>query len=164
MTGSLRIGEVAHRANVNIQTLRYYERRGLVVAANRRHTGHREYTESEVTRVRVIKAAQRLGFTLAEIEDLFELSAHRRGTGQLRERATDKIAEITQRIAQLEAMRADLAALVTAECDSLTDCSCGLACPQPFEELATPKGRQRSRKPPPSGSRSSTTSVARPVT
>lgn len=63
MTDLLRIGEVAERANVNIQTLRYYERRGLVVAANRRHTGHREYTDAEVARVRVIKAAPRLGFT-----------------------------------------------------------------------------------------------------
>jgi DNA-binding transcriptional MerR regulator len=155
---------VAEQANVNIQTLRYYERRGLVVAVNRRHTGHREYSQAEVTRVRVIKAAQRLGFTLSEIQELFELSAHHRGTAELRDRAAAKISEIGQRIAQLESMRADLAALITAECGSLTDCSCGFADPSPFDELAVRPGTYLNRNPPPSGSRGSTTRVARPVT
>ncbi len=139
MTESFRIGEVAERAGVNIQTLRYYERRGLVVAAFRRHTGQRAYTEAEVTRVRIIKAAQRLGFTLAEIEELFALSAHRRGTGELHDRAAAKIVEIEQRIAQLEAMRSALQTVLTVECDSLTDCSCGQGCPLPFVEASARK-------------------------
>jgi DNA-binding transcriptional MerR regulator len=136
MTDGLRIGDVARAAGVNIQTLRYYERRGLVVPPFRRHSGQREYDKADVRRVRVIKAAQRLGFTLAEIQEMFDLSAHRRGTGELRIRATAKITEIDGRIAQLQAMRTDLNAVIAAECDSLTDCSCGLGCPLPFEPLS----------------------------
>lgn len=134
MTDGLRIGEVARSAGVNVQTLRYYERRGLVVAGFRRHSGQREYDDGDVQRVRVIKAAQRLGFTLAEIQEMFDLSAHRRGTTDLRTMATAKVAEIDARIATLQAIRADLAVVIAADCDSLTDCSCGLGCPQPFVE------------------------------
>lgn len=136
MKDGLRIGDVARSAGVNVQTLRYYERRGLVVAGFRRHSGQREYAAADVSRVKVIKAAQRLGFTLAEIQEMFDLSAHRRATGELRARATAKVAEIDERIARLKAMRADLGAVIAAECDSLTDCSCGLACPLPFVALS----------------------------
>ena len=135
MTDGLRIGEVARSAGVNIQTLRYYERRGLVVPPFRRHSGQREYDEADIRRVRIIKAAKRLGFTLAEIQEMFDLSAHRRATGELHARALAKVVEIDARIAALQAMRADLTAVVEAECDSLTDCSCGLGCPLPFVEL-----------------------------
>ena len=132
MTDGLRIGDVARSAGVNVQTLRYYERRGLVVAAIRRHTGQREYAAADIDRVLVIKAAQRLGFTLEEIGEMLDLSAHRRGTGELRARAAAKIEEIDGRIAQLAAMRSALADVMAANCDSLTDCSCGLACPLPL--------------------------------
>lgn len=135
MTDGLRIGDVARSAGVNVQTLRYYERRGLVVPPFRRHSGQREYNEADVRRIRVIKAAQRLGFTLTEIQEMFDLSAHRRGTKDLQTLATAKVAEIDRRIATLQAMRSDLSAVIEAECDSLTDCSCGLGCPQPFVEL-----------------------------
>jgi DNA-binding transcriptional MerR regulator len=140
VTDGLRIGEVARSAGVNVQTLRYYERRGLVVPPFRRHSGQREYEEADVSRVKVIKAAQRLGFTLAEIQEMFDLSAHRRATGELRARASAKVAEIDGRITRLQAMRADLTAVVAAECDSLTDCSCGLGCPLPFVELNDVQG------------------------
>jgi DNA-binding transcriptional MerR regulator len=135
VTDGLRIGEVARSAGVNIQTLRYYERRGLVVAGFRRHSGQREYDAADIKRVRVIKAAQRLGFTLAEIQEMFDLSAHRRATGELRSRATAKVAEIDERIARLQAMRTDLEAVIAADCDSLTNCSCGLGSELPFVEL-----------------------------
>ena len=144
MTESLRIGDVAARAGVNIQTLRYYERRGLVIPPGRRHSGHREYTEAEVARVRIIKAAQRLGFTLVEIGELFALSGHRRSTEELRKRATNKIAEIELRIAQLQTMRTELTAVIDAECDSLTDCSCGLGRTLPFVELGEVGAPRRS--------------------
>ena len=138
MTDGLRISEVARSAGVNIQTLRYYERRGLVVAAFRRHSGQREYDQADVSRVRIIKAAQRLGFTLSEIQEMFDLSAHRRATGELQARATAKVAEIDERIARLEAMRSDLTTVIAAECDSLTNCSCGLGTQLPFGELGQP--------------------------
>ena len=147
MTDGLRIGEVARSAGVNVQTLRYYERRGLVVPGFRRHSGQREYAEADVSRVRIIKAAQRLGFTLAEIQELFDLSAHKRTTGELRARATAKVAEIDARIARLEAMRADLSTVIAAECESLTDCSCGLGCALPFAELGEVAPQPPRRKP-----------------
>jgi DNA-binding transcriptional MerR regulator len=136
MTDGLRIGDVARSAGVNVQTLRYYERRGLVVAGFRRHSGQREYDQGDVSRVRVIKAAQRLGFTLAEIREMFDLSAHRRSTGELQGRARAKVAEIDERIARLQAMRSDLTKVIAAECESLTNCSCGLGNPSPFTELS----------------------------
>ena len=121
---------------MNVQTLRYYERRGLVLPEYRRHSGQREYDDSAVRRVRAIKAAQQLGFTLAEIQELFDLSAHRRGTDELHSRALAKIAEIDERIEQLQGMRAGLEDVIEAQCDSLTECSCGLGCPIPFEAPA----------------------------
>jgi len=136
VSGGLRIGDVSRSAGVNVQTLRYYERRGLVVPGFRRHSGQREYDRAAVDRVKVIKAAQRLGFTLAEIQEMFDLSAHRRGTWDLRARATAKIAEIDERIARLQAMRTDLGTVVAADCESLTECSCGLGTSQPFVELS----------------------------
>jgi MerR family mercuric resistance operon transcriptional regulator len=127
----LRTGELAERAGVNVQTLRYYERRGLLAAPARRPSGQRQYPEEAVGLLRTIKAAQRLGFTLAEIEELLDLSAHRRGTGELHRRAQAKMAEIDAKIDQLARMRQALVAVVAADCDSLTDCSCGESCPLP---------------------------------
>ena len=134
MTGAgrgLRTGELAERAGVNVQTLRYYERRGLLAAPARRPSGQRQYPEETVRLLRTIKAAQRLGFTLAEIEELLDLSEHRRGPGELRRRAQAKVAEIDARIDQLAQMRRTLVAVMAADCDSLTDCSCGLGGPLP---------------------------------
>jgi DNA-binding transcriptional MerR regulator len=125
---------------VNVQTLRYYERRGLLAAPARRPSGQREYSQDAVNLLRTIKAAQRLGFTLAEIEELLDLSEHRRGTGELHQRAQAKVAEIDAKIAQLQQMRQTLVAVLDAECDSLTDCSCGLGCPLPLLEITGPGG------------------------
>jgi MerR, DNA binding len=71
-----------------------------------------------------------------EIQEMFDLSAHKRSTGELHKRATAKIVEIDDRIAQLQTMRTELDVVIAAECDSLTDCSCGLGCPLPFVPLS----------------------------
>jgi DNA-binding transcriptional MerR regulator len=136
----LRTGELAARAGVNVQTLRYYERRGLLAAPGRRPSGQREYPEGAVGLVRTIKAAQRLGFTLAEIQELFALSEHRRSADELHRRAAAKVAEIDARIGQLQLVRQALLAVLAAECDSLTDCSCGLGGPLPVLEITGPGG------------------------
>jgi MerR family mercuric resistance operon transcriptional regulator len=134
MSTPLRTGELAARAGVNIQTLRYYERRGLLAEPSRSHGGHRLYPADTVTLLTVIKTAQRLGFTLDEVADL--LAAGRRGhpTPDLRRRALDKISEIDAKIADLTAIRTSLTEVVEARCDSLTNCTCD-DCPIPF--LAT---------------------------
>jgi len=136
VTGSLRIGEVANRAGVNIQTLRYYERRGLLAQPQRRASGQRRYPQTTVAMIRTIKNAQRLGFTLNEIEELLVVSSQHPRTNALRRRATAKLAEIDDKIAQLHKMRTSLVEVLDADCDSLTDCSCGRGCPLPVVQLA----------------------------
>jgi MerR family transcriptional regulator, mercuric resistance operon regulatory protein len=127
----LRTGEVAQQAGVNIQTLRYYERRGLLAEPHRSLGGHRLYPPDTVALLNVIKAAQRLGFTLDEVADLLDAGRRRHPTPDLRERAIGKIAEIDRKIADLTAIRTTLSEVVDARCDSLTNCTCA-DCPIPF--------------------------------
>lgn len=127
----LRTGEVAEQAGVNIQTLRYYERRGLLAEPSRSIGGHRLYPPDTVALLNVIKAAQRLGFTLDEVAELLDTSRRRHPNSDLRQRAIDKIAEIDVKIADLTAIRVALTEVVNARCDSLTNCTCA-DCPIPF--------------------------------
>ncbi len=109
----MRIGEVAARAGVNIQTLRYYERRGLLADPRRSPSGYREYPLEAVRRVRFIKRAQELGFTLNEIDDLLELRDDRRSErAQVRAAALAKVADIDAKIRGLTAMRRALGVLI----------------------------------------------------
>ena len=127
----MQIGEVAANAGVNIQTLRYYERRGLLAAPARSLGGHRLYPPDTVALLQVIKTAQRLGFTLDEVADLLDAGRRRHPSPDLRERALAKITEIDARIADLTAIRSTLRDVVDARCDSLTNCTCD-DCPIPF--------------------------------
>jgi DNA-binding transcriptional MerR regulator len=126
VTESLRSGQLAELAGVNIQTLRYYERRGLLARPPRRPSGQRAYPAETVRLVRTIKAAQQLGFTLAEIVELLRLTAHHRGGGELRARAATKLAEVERRLADLQVVRSALQTVLASDCDSLTDCTCDL--------------------------------------
>ncbi len=121
----MRIGEAAAQAGVNIQTLRYYERRGLLPEPERRSSGYRAYDPDTVGLVRFIKRAQELGFTLREIEDLIELRQGPRRGADVRAVAAAKVEDIERRIRQLKAMRKALGGLVSA-----CDCEGGsLTCP-----------------------------------
>ncbi|MFB4269655.1 MerR family transcriptional regulator [Nonomuraea sp. GTA35] len=131
----LRSGQVAEQAGVNLQTLRYYERRGLIAEPARSPGGHRAYPPETVTLLTVIKAAQRLGFTLEEVAELIDTGRRGHPTPDLRARAQDKIAEVDEKIADLTTIRAALSAVVSAGCDSLTHCTCP-DCPLPFADLA----------------------------
>jgi MerR family mercuric resistance operon transcriptional regulator len=147
MNGGLRSGEVAAAAGVNQQTLRYYERRGLLAEPRRTSGGHRAYPPDAVTMVRVIKAAQRLGFTLEEVAGLLDAGRHRHGTApdaSLRHQAAAKLSEIDARIADLQTIRQTLAAALDAGCDDLAACAANPDCPLPFAELA---GERRRGKP-----------------
>ena len=132
----LRAGEVAEQAGVNIQTLRYYERRGLLAEPTRSNGGHRLYPPDTVALLGVIKAAQRLGFTLDEVAELLDTGRRRHPTPDLRQRAIDKIAEVDAKIANLAAIRTALSDVVDARCDSLTNCTCA-ECPIPFLTIGT---------------------------
>lgn len=131
----LRSGQVAERAGVNLQTLRYYERRGLIAEPVRSPGGHRAYPPETVTLLTVIKAAQRLGFTLDEVAELLDTGRRGHPTPDLRARAQAKIAEVEAKIADLTTIRAALSQVVSAGCDSLTNCTCP-DCPLPFADLA----------------------------
>lgn len=135
----LRSGEVASAAGVNVQTLRYYERRGLLAAPQRTLGGHRLYRAETVTLLRVIKAAQRLGFTLDEVAELVEAGSHRHSrveTGALAERARTKLTEVEQKIADLSVIADTLRAALAAGCADLTECVHAPGCPLPFADLA----------------------------
>jgi MerR family transcriptional regulator, copper efflux regulator len=109
----MRIGKVAQEAGVNIQTLRYYERRALIPNARRLASGYREYDPATVPLVRFIKNAQELGFTLREIGELIELredGPHKQSA--VRDLATRKILDIDRRIFQLQTIKGELAVLL----------------------------------------------------
>ena len=129
----MRTGEVARLAGVNVQTLRYYERRGLLPRPIRTSGGHRVYAPATVDLLRTIKAAQAIGFTLEEIGPLLA-SGRRPG---LHHRAIAKLAEIEAKIEELSTARTTLTAIVAAGCDDLTNCSC----PPGVFEAAAARGR-----------------------
>ena len=107
------IGEAADRAGVNVQTLRYYERRGLLPKPARRRSGYREFAGDAVRVVRFIKRAQDLGFSLDEIEELLRLRKNSgRGRQRIRSVAEQRIRQIEEKIAELERMRSALRTLV----------------------------------------------------
>lgn len=132
----MRIGEVAARAGVSVQALRYYERRGLLDPPLRRPSGYREYAPGVVRRVRAIKWAQGLGFRLREIRELVRLGIeHMKGppaAAQVKIEA--KIREIDEEVRRLKAMRASLRALAACRCDG--------DCPILVRALADPESRR----------------------
>lgn len=118
-TKPLRIGDVAAKAGVNVETLRYYERRGIVRSPKRSSAGYREYPTDTVRLIRFIKRAQELGFTLDEIEDLIALrETPSKRRNKVRELAAAKLQAIDEKIARLNAMRDALSPL-------LEECACG---------------------------------------
>jgi MerR family mercuric resistance operon transcriptional regulator len=135
----LRSSQVAGAAGVNLQTLRYYERRGLLAEPERSLGGHRLYPPAAVTVLRVIKAAQRLGFTLDEVADLLDAGRHRHGRrpeAGLRERARAKLGEVEAKIADLRVIAGTLRAAIDAGCDDLVTCAGEPCCPIPFATIA----------------------------
>src|SRR5215469_8759579 len=114
-TPSLTIGTVAKRAGVPIDTIRYYEREGLLPEPLRRASGYRSYNDTAIDRLRFIRRAKDLGFTLDEIRDLLALSADRhRGVKAVKERAQQRLASIDARIAELTRIRQGLEQLIEA--------------------------------------------------
>ena len=136
---TMRIGEVASLAGVNIQTLRYYERRGLLAEPKRNAGGQRAYPEETVRLIRFIKRAQDLGFTLSEVEELLRL---RNGRGRSRANvqylAAGKVRTIDEKVRHLRRIRNALQVL-------LTSCTCAdgdLECPI-LEALDEPRSGRK---------------------
>ncbi len=146
MSEGLRTGELAAAAGVNVQTLRYYERRGLLDEPDRTLGRHRVYAPETVTVLRVIKAAQRLGFTLDDVADLVEAGRHhhrRRAGDGLQARAAAKLAEVEAKLADLAVIRDTLRAALDAGCDDLMTCAETDCCPLPFVELGSVSGARQ---------------------
>jgi MerR family mercuric resistance operon transcriptional regulator len=134
----LRAGEVVAASGVGRETLRYYERRGLIAPDARTLGGHRLYPAAVVERLRAIKAAQRLGFTLDEITDLLDLTRRSSTERGLQDGARAKLAQVHERIAELKAVAALLEGALSAGCEDLHACLHNPACPVPFTEPALP--------------------------
>lgn len=114
-TPHMTIGAAARRAGVGIDTIRYYEREGLLPAPIRRLSGYRVYDAHAIERLRFIRRAKDLGFTLGEIRELLALSADReRGVRGVKQRAESRLAEVEQRIRELQGVRRGLKQLIGA--------------------------------------------------
>ncbi len=117
----MRSSEVASQAGVNVQTLRYYERRGILPEPQRSGSGYRSYDAQAVRTVRFIKGAQQVGFSLAEIDALLGLAlGGPRSCDAARGLATEKIGVLEAKIARLSAMRDSLRRLIDT-CDRSPD-------------------------------------------
>lgn len=110
------IGKVARKAAVGVETVRFYERRGLIEQPPKPAlSGYRVYPDEAVGRIRFIRQAQGLGFSLREIKDLISLRADpQTDCADVRERATAKRADVDRKIAELHRIRAALDALIAA--------------------------------------------------
>lgn len=112
---AMTIGRLAEAAGVNVPTIRYYERRGIIAEPPRTASGYRQYPEETVDRIRFIRRAQDLGFTLEEIGDLLELRVDDPGACDAVEGATRmKLESVESKIRELERLRAILRGLVRA--------------------------------------------------
>ena len=125
--GSLTIGQAARMANVNVETIRFYERKGLVEQPAKLDRRVRRYPESVVDRVRFIKEAQQLGFSLAESRDLLDLQvdavSSRTEAGstalEVKKKVDNKIAKLKRMSAALHRLSAGRESGVKLRCDSL---------------------------------------------
>jgi MerR family mercuric resistance operon transcriptional regulator len=124
VSDELTIGTLAKRGGVNVETIRYYQRRGLLREPSKPRTGFRRYSLDSVRRIHFIKRAQSLGFTLDEIHGLLELD-ERKACRETRGMASHKIELIEEKIADLSKIQRALSDLVRA-CDAS---SAGKPCP-----------------------------------
>ena len=112
---SLSIGKVARRAGARVETIRFYERQGLLTAPMRKESGYRLYSELVLGRIRFIRRAKELGFSLREIKELLQVRRNSSAPCEdVCEKAQAKIANIEEKIAMFTKMREALSGLVAA--------------------------------------------------
>ena len=111
----MKIGALAKQANVNIDTVRYYERQGLLPEPQRLMSGYRQYETGDVARLRFVRRAKALGFTLIEIRELLTLSSHREDDmAGMKAAAIEKLADVEDKLTELTRIRDGLKALVAS--------------------------------------------------
>jgi DNA-binding transcriptional MerR regulator len=122
----LTTAQLAHEGGVNVETIRYYERHGLLPKAPRTASGYRKFSGDYVTRLRFIRHAQELGFTLKEVKELLAIRVKPGSScADVRRKAETKIADVDEKIHRLQAIREALVRL-TATCTGrgpVTSCS-----------------------------------------
>ncbi|AAZ97291.1 Transcriptional Regulator, MerR family [Thiobacillus denitrificans ATCC 25259] len=123
--GNLSIGAFAKAVGVNVETIRFYQRRGLLPEPDKPYGSIRRYTTSDVSRMQFIKAAQRLGFSLDEIAELLELEdgSH---CSEARAQAERKLVDVRARLADLRRIERVLADLIQRCCAISGDVRCPL--------------------------------------
>lgn len=110
---TFKIGEVARQADVNKETVRYYEKRGLIPEPDRRRSGYRIFTRRHIDQIRFIKRAQQLGFTLGEIKKLLELRLDEDTTcSDIKEKAQQHYREVEEKIEDLRRIKETLVELI----------------------------------------------------
>lgn len=140
---SATIGTAASRAGVHVETIRFYERKHLIEQPPKPRGGYRYYPDDTISRIRFIKHAQSLGFSLREIATLLDLKDNPRSdAGKVYQWASTKLEDIEARIAGLEIMRQELAALVAACPGQGQLCRCGI-----LRELENPVNPESERTP-----------------
>lgn len=111
---TLKTGDVAERAGVNIHTVRYYEERDLLPPVPRSAAGHRQFDDEHLAHIRFVKRAQELGFTLEEIRELLSLRADPEAGEEVREKTEAKIEEVEDKICDLQRIKEKLTDLAEA--------------------------------------------------
>ena len=112
---TMTIGRLAKAAGVNIDTIRYYERHGLLPRAARRESGYREYATDDVARLSFIRRAKELGFSLTDIGELLSLSRDRRSDMRgVKRKAEERLADVESKIDELKRVRRGLKTLIDA--------------------------------------------------
>lgn len=112
-TVTFKIGEVASQADVNKETVRYYEKRGLIPEPDRRRSGYRIFTQRHIDQIKFIKRAQELGFTLNEIKELLELRMDENTTcSEIKSEAQDKYQDVVEKIEDLSRIKQTLVDLI----------------------------------------------------
>ncbi len=143
----MNIGEAARRSGVSAKMIRYYEQIGLIPATSRTESGYRDYAANDVHMLRFIRRARDLGFSIAEIDELLQLWRDRsRKSGDVKRIALARIADLRQRIAEMEGMAATLEHL--AECcagDARPDCPILTDLESPTEENAPDRSLRRTQ-------------------
>lgn len=115
MAATMTIGRLAERVGVSIDTIRYYERNGLLPAPTRRASGYREYAAADVERLRFIRRAKEIGFTLSEVAELLSLTANRNDDMRgVKRKAEQRLAQVEHKIEELQRVKRGLKKLTAA--------------------------------------------------
>jgi len=111
----MKIGDISKLCRMSIDTVRFYERQGLIPKPARRASGYREYDHDDVRRLRFIRRSKELGFTLSDIGELLSLSAYQGSDmAHVKEKAEQRLEEVEGKIKELQRMRRGLKTLIDA--------------------------------------------------